>query len=295
MAGAARAGRYLRALRAFSFPLSGVPVWIGAAAALPVSQWRWDVLVAATLAVLALHSAGNLLNDYFDFTSGADSIDEDDEGRPGRLLVRGEMSPRQVAGEAAVCLAVAAALVGYVAWRCDGGVLWFFGAALLALYAYTGPPFRLKGRALGEPLILAVFGPLIVGGAAYAQAGRVGAEAWLLSVPIGMATASVLAGNNLRDYAEDRAGGLTTLAQLIGPQGQIGVYVALLLGQTFVLAAFGALTGRPALAAAPLSLLLLVGVLRRALRGERIPDIDARTARYAAALMGFTLIVLVLS
>ena len=57
-------GRWLRALRAFSFPLSVLPVWIATAAAAPLSAWEWDVVVACTLVALTLHSAGNLLNDY---------------------------------------------------------------------------------------------------------------------------------------------------------------------------------------------------------------------------------------
>ncbi len=277
--------RWLRALRAFSFPLSILPVGVAAAAVAPWTEWRWAVLLACTAAVLALHSAGNLFNDYFDYVSGADSRGEDDEGRPGRLLVTGELTPRQVMAAALVCLALAAVPAAWLVWRCGANLLWFLVPGALALYAYTGPPFQLKSRALGEVVILVVFGPLIMAGVAYAQAGRVTADVLFLSVPIGMVTASVLAGNNLRDYEEDRAGGVATLAQRLGPRGQRIVYAAMLAGQTLGICAYGAFRGLYMLLAAPLLLAMLLPTLRRVRQGERVPDIDVRTARFGAALM----------
>ncbi len=286
--------RWVRALRAFAFPLSILPVWVGTAAVLPPSEWHWGLLLAANLAVLLLHSAGNLLNDYFDYLSGTDSRAEEDEGRPGRLLVHGAVSPRGILNAALVCLGLAACAAAYLVWRRGPVLLWFIGPAVFALYAYTGPPFRLKARALGEVVMVVVFGPLIVGGAAYAQTGSLPRLAvWLLSVPVGMVTASVLAGNNLRDYAEDRAAEVATLAQSLGKRGQRVLYLSLVLGQTAGITAFGLWDmSYPLLALSPVFLLLLTGTLRQVFRGRRVPDIDVRTTRFATALMAFLFFVL---
>ena len=293
--GAARAPwRWVRALRAFSFPLSVLPVWVAAAAVAGWEQWRWSVLLVCTATVLALHSAANLFNDYFDYVSGADSREEDDEGRPGRLLVAGQLKPRQVMAEALVCLALAAVPAGWLVWRCGAKLLWFLVPGALALYAYTGPPFKLKSRALGEAVMIVVFGPLIMGAVAYAQAGRLPTHLLLLSIPVGMVTASVLAGNNLRDYEEDRAGGVATLAQHIGPRGQRILYTALLTGQTLGICAYGAFRGLYLLLAAPLLLVMLVPTLRRVWRRERVPDIDVRTTQFGSALTLLTFLALVL-
>ncbi len=183
---------WLRAVRAFSLPLSILPVFVATAAVQPFSQWHWDILLTSILAVIFLHMAGNLLNNYFDFRSGVDRKVDGDEGRPGRLLVRGDLKPGDVLTEAIVCLVLAVPSVAYLTAKCGPAVLWFVGAALLALYAYTGPPFRIKYRALGEPLIFLVLGPLLVTGAAYAQAGRLDWAVLALSVPIGMVTTAVL-------------------------------------------------------------------------------------------------------
>ncbi|MFO8007265.1 MAG: prenyltransferase [Candidatus Brocadiia bacterium] len=288
--------KWMRALRAFAFPLSALPVWVGTAAVLPPARWRWDVLLIGTLGVLLFHSAGNLLNDYFDYTSGADHMDEGDDGRPGRLLVRGGMTPAQVLGEALACLALSVPVWAYIVWRSHPEVLLFIAPAGLALYAYTGPPFRLKARALGEPLMVAVFGPLIVGGAAYAQTGRLPTHVVLLSVPVGMATACVLAANNLRDYDEDGAAGVQTLAQVIGRRWQRVVYLALSAGLSVGVALYGILgPASPVLAVAPALLLMLAGTFRRVWRGGRIPDVDVRTTRYSTAVMVFLLAVLMLT
>ena len=283
----------VRALRAFSFPLSVLPVVAATAAARPVGQWRWDVLIASTVGVMLLHTAGNLLNDYFDFRSGVDRRVEDDQGRPGRLLVKGELSPLDVLLEAGACLVVVAGLGGYLLWQCGPGLLGFAAVALVAVYAYTGPPLKLKYRAMGEPLIFVVFGPALMLGAAYAQTGRLEWTVGLLSVPIGLATTAVLVGNNVRDEAEDGDAGVATLVHVVGHRGARVTYVLLVVGAVLGLAVIGVAGWGPlALAVAPLLLVLLWHPLRAVVGHQRLPDIDARTAAFAAALMLFVIVVL---
>ncbi len=294
-AATASALRYVRALRAFSFPLSVLPVLVGTAGVLPPAQWRWGVLAAAMLLVLALHSAGNLLNDYFDYLSGVDSREQDDEGRPGRVLVRGDMSPGQVLAEALVCLGIGAAAAAFLVWRSGPGLLGFILPGAAALYAHTGPPLKFKSRGLGELLMLVVFGPLLVGGGAWAQVGAFPLRLILLSIPVGMVTTSVLAGNNLRDYEEDGAAGVRTLARIIGRRCYRWLYLALVVGQSMGVALYGlAGPASPVLAAAPALMLLVLPTLRRVWRGERLPDVDVRTTQYGTALMVFLFVVLLL-
>ena len=50
-------------------------------------------------------------------------------------------------------------------------VAFALGGFLLSV-AYTAPPLRLKKHGLGEPTVLVVWGPLMVGGAYYAAAGH---------------------------------------------------------------------------------------------------------------------------
>lgn len=278
-------GLRLRALRAFSFPLSVLPVFVAVAAVAGASQWRLDILAGSALGVLLLHAAGNLLNDYYDFHSGVDRKIEGDEGRPGRLLVRGELAPGDVLIEAMACLVLAVPVVLYLLIKCGPGLLWFGGAAIFSIYAYTGPPFEFKYRSAGELLIFFVFGPALVTGAAYAQTGSWAWSAAFLSVPVGLATTSVLLGNNIRDIEEDKHAKVKTLAHRMGTKTARYVYI---LGVVFPPLIIGGLAGFGVLSVGALvSLIALVPayfLARTVWAGKRVPDIDARTARYATVL-----------
>jgi 1,4-dihydroxy-2-naphthoate octaprenyltransferase len=281
-----RLGTHLRSLRLFSLPVSVLPVLVATAAVLPIRDWRWDVLAACVIGAGCLHLVGNLLNDYFDFRSGVDRRVTDDEGRPGRLLVRGELLPGDVLKEAAVCLAPALAATAYLVWRCGGAILCFGAAAGLALYAYTGPPLQLKYRGMGEPLIFLTFGPALMVGAAFAQTGRLEWVVLLLSVMVGLATTAIVVGNSVRDLEEDRQARIVTIGRFAGGRVARALYVILVSACVLGLAgmaAAGAVNWELSLAP------LLLGMLHKPIacvwRGRRLPDIDARTAGFETVLL----------
>lgn len=281
----------LRALRAFSLPVSLLPVVLATAAVLPVERWRWDVLIVSVAGVALFHCAGNLLNDYFDFRSGVDRLTDDDPSHPGRLLVQGRLLPQDVLLEAGACFLLASVAAAYVLGRCGAVPGWFALAAAIGLYAYTGPPFRLKYRALGELTILVVFGPLLMTGAAWVQTGHFEPRALLLSLPVGLLTTSILAGNSFRDRQEDSDAGITTIGSFA--QGRVArvVYLALVLAGVGGLAGIAAAgIGPKALWAAPLTLGLLPKPLTATWHGERLADIDARTARFETVLLLLVLV-----
>lgn len=280
----------LKATRAFSLPASVMPVVLTAAVVLPWQRWRWGVLAASAAGAGLLHIAGNLLNDYFDFRSGVDRKVEGDEGRPGRMLVRGQLRPRDELTLALACLATAAPLTLYVLWQSGPELLCFAGAAVLAIYIYTGPPLRLKYHALGEVLIFIVFGPLLMLGAAFAQTGQFEWRALLLSVPVGLATTAILTSNNVRDHEEDRSAGIRTIAHVFGPRGAAAVYLFLVFSAVLILAGLAALGLAPMpLLASPLLLAFLAKPLRAIWTGQRLPDIDARTAQFETVLLGLSI------
>ena len=288
-------GQRLSALRAFSLPVSVLPVLVATAAVCPLGQWDWPILIASMLAVALLHCAGNLLNDYFDFLSGVDRKVEGDEGRPGRLLVRGELRGKDVLAEAMVCLMAVLPVGFYLLWRCGPGLLWFAAGAFVGLYCYTGPPLKLKYRALGEPLIFLVFGPLLMLGAGYAQTSKLEWMALLLSIPVGLATTAILAANNIRDQKEDHVAGIRTLAQVVGIRALRWFYILLVVGCVFSLAGLGIVKVAPGLLVfAPVLLILLAKPLACVWHKQRLADIDARTAQFESVLLVFLVIALLL-
>jgi len=278
--------KLLRAMRLFSLPASVLPVFVATAAVVAPAEWRWDVLAASVAGVALLHLAGNLFNDYFDFASGVDRRTEDDEFRPGRLLVLRELLPRDVLIEALVCLLLGGAAAGYLVWRCGPAILGFAAAAGFGLYAYTGPPFNLKYRALGEVVIFLVFGPLLLVGAAWAQTGGFQMAALVLSVPVGLATTAILLGGNFRDLEEDGQAGIRTIGRLAGGRAVRVAYFVAVLGSVLGLAGVAAAGLGPwTLAFAPLTLVLLAKPLACVWRNRRLADLDAQTARWEAVML----------
>ena len=276
----------LRALRAFSLPVSVLPVLVATAAVRPIRQWDWPVLTASAIGVALLHAAGNLLNDYFDFRHGVDRAVAGDDRRPGRLLVRGDLRPRDVLAEALACLLLAAAVTAYLLWRRGAAIGYLALATVAGLYSYTGPPLRLKYRAMGEVLIFLLFGPGLMLGAAFAQTGKAEWALLPLSSAVGCATTGILVGNNIRDHKEEAAAGVRTLAHLAGAGPARVLYVLLEAGAVVALAVLASAGLAPrVLVLAPLALLLLIGPLRAVWRGQRLADIDAQTARFQTVLL----------
>ncbi len=288
--------RRIRAVRAFSFPVSVLPVLVAVAVVRPLSQWDWAIVTASILGVVLLHAAGNLVNDYFDCRSGVDQKVEGDERRPGRVLVRGQLAPRDVLLESIASLVLVLPVAAYLLWQCGPGLLWFGATAILALYAYTGPPFQLKYRALGEPLIFVVFGPLLMVGAAYAQTRTWHWPVLLLSIPVGIMTTAILVGNNLRDYHEDRAAGIVTVAQVMGERACRLLYTLCVLVPVLGVALLGVvLFGVRLLIAAPALLVLLWRPLTDVWQGKRVTNIDVKTAQFESALLLLLLTAFVLN
>jgi 1,4-dihydroxy-2-naphthoate octaprenyltransferase len=278
---------YLKALRAFSLPISVLPVFLAVAVALPADDWDLPLLLASALGAGLLHLAGNLLNDYFDYRKGVDRLEEDPD-RPGRQLVHRQLTAGQVLGEAGLCLLLASIPVAYVLHQSGWGILWYAVAALAGAYAYTGPPFQLKYHAMGEVLVFLTFGPLLMLGAAQVQTGRLEWQVLLISIPVGMVTCAVLAGNNYRDRSEDAQAGIRTLAHVLGPRGIRWMYAGLTCSALAMLAILALAGVAPwPLALSPALLILLARPLRAMAAGRRLSDIDVRTARFETVLLGF--------
>jgi 1,4-dihydroxy-2-naphthoate polyprenyltransferase len=95
-------------------------------------------------------------------------------------------------------------------------VVAFALAGFVLSVAYTAPPLRLKKRGLGEPDVLVVWGPLMVGGTYYAATGTVTWAVLLASLPYGLLCTSVLMGKHIDKIAYDAPLGIRTLPVILG-------------------------------------------------------------------------------
>ena len=89
-------------------------------------------------------------------------------------------------------------------------VAFALGGFLLSA-AYTAPPLRLKKHGLGEPTVLVVWGPLMVGGTYYAATGTIPGAVILASLPYALLCTTVLMGKHIDKIPWDEPDGTHTL------------------------------------------------------------------------------------
>lgn len=102
----------------------------------------------------------------------------------------------------------------------------YFGG-LSSSFLYTGG-IGLKYIALGDVIILIIFGPISVLFAYMAQTGRLEWMTIYYAIPLALNTEAILHSNNTRDAENDKRAGIVTLAILIGRTASHILYALLL-------------------------------------------------------------------
>ena len=250
----------LLAARPKTLPAAIVPVWVAC-----VLAWKLTGAIDLRLALctaggaLAIQIATNFFNDAIDSHKGADTALR---LGPRRVTATGLMSPRAVLGWALgfLCLAV---MFGSVLYQARGWPILAIGVPSLFLaYGYTGGPFPLAYRGLGEVFVILFFGFIAVAGSVFIQTGTWPPAAFLLGLQVGLLSAVLISINNLRDRAEDATTGKRTLAVRYGHAAGVRVIAAELL----LAAAAGTgwiVLGQPALALTGLPVVWLGGRIHR--------------------------------
>ena len=162
---------------------------------------------------MALQIATNWFNDALDFRQGKDTAAR---VGPRRITAAGLVSPESVMLAGYLMLGLATALsVPLIAAR--GLPIVIIGIpSLYFCYGYTGGPFPLAYRGLGELFVILFFGFVAVMGSAFVQCGEWLVGAVVAGLQIGCLSTILIAVNNLRDLEEDRSTGKRTLAARFG-------------------------------------------------------------------------------
>lgn len=208
---------WVKALRLFSLPASVMPVLLASAYVfslqqqngLGADQVRWWLLPLILLAGVSYHLGANLISDFHDWKNGVDQVDTYGSSR---VLVEGELPPYSFlyAGYALVGLGT---VIGFVMIYFTGWALFWFGlAGCLGGIFYT----QIKYIALGELLIFALFGLLMVAGTVLVLTGALPHEVWLLALPLACLTTGILLANNIRDILHDRRVPIKTMPIILG-------------------------------------------------------------------------------
>jgi 1,4-dihydroxy-2-naphthoate octaprenyltransferase len=252
-----------------------VPILAGAAwvfARGMASPFPWTLFGLALLGGIAIHISANTFNDYFDWTSGTDKVNNDyflPYSGGSRSIELGLISERGLLWLACFFLLVAAlAGLPFLFWR--GPLLLAFAAAgAFSAYFYTAPPLRLAARrGLGELLVGVNFGPLMTAGTVFALTGQLSWLDFFIGLPIGLLTTAILWINQFPDVDADARTGKINLVVVLGKRRARWGYL-LLVSAAFlstlvgVLAGILPLTALLVLAAIPLAVYAGVILFRR--------------------------------
>lgn len=204
------------AARPKTLPAAVVPVWAGCVLAWKLSGNfdRWLAL-STLLGAVAIQLATNFFNDAIDARKGADTARR---VGPRRVTASGMLSAPTVMAMGFICLVLALGC-GVALFQARGWPIVFIGIPSMFLaYGYTGGPFPLAYRGMGELFVILFFGLVAVTGTVFVQSGEWPVEAFLLGLQVGLLSAVLISINNFRDREEDATTGKRTLAVRLGPK-----------------------------------------------------------------------------
>jgi 1,4-dihydroxy-2-naphthoate octaprenyltransferase len=206
----------LVAARVKTLPAAVVPVWVGC-----VLAWRLEGALNVWLAIhtllgaVAIQVATNYFNDAIDAQKGSDTTSR---LGPQRVTSSGLLSACAVMSMGATFL-VLAMVSGWVLFQARGWpIIWIGIPSMFLAYGYTGGPFPLAYRGLGELFVILFFGLVAVCGTVFVQTGFLPPSAILLGLQVGLLSAVLISINNYRDREEDATTGKRTLAVRLGPK-----------------------------------------------------------------------------
>jgi 1,4-dihydroxy-2-naphthoate polyprenyltransferase len=209
--------KWLWLTRAGVLPMTLVAAGLGGLLAIyRDASVNWLYFTLAAIGLVLSHMANNIMNDLFDLEVGTDTADYPRNLYSPHPVISGAVTRKRLAVYALVvnlmCLAIMIFLTVERGWPI---VAFALGGFFLSA-AYTAPPLRLKKHGLGEPTVIVVWGPLMVGGVYYAATGSIPAAVLLASLPYAVLCTTVLMGKHIDKAPWDGPAGTHTLPVILG-------------------------------------------------------------------------------
>ncbi|MCB1847216.1 MAG: prenyltransferase [Halieaceae bacterium] len=205
--------KWLIACRASVLFMTFTAAALGGLMAWRAGVFEWNLWLATVLGLMFAHATNNLLNDYTDSRRGIDKENYYRNQYGVHVLEDGLMSERQFWRYLGVTAAVALLLGAWLVSQRSGLTIDLMLAGAFFVLFYTWP---LKYYGLGEPAVLLVWGPLMVGGSYYVLAGSWSWDVTWLSLVFALGPTTVLFGKHTDKLEADRARGVNTLPVILG-------------------------------------------------------------------------------
>jgi len=181
--------------------------------AVKAGAFDWTLWLLVTAGLCLAHATNNLINDLTDFWKGVDKDNYFRTQYGPQTVEAGFLSVRQLMAYIAVTGAVALAAGLYLVAVRGEIALMLLGAGAFFVLFYT---FPLKYIGMGEPAVLAVWGPLMVGGGYFVITGEWSNNVAIASVAYALAPTAVLFGKHIDKADADLAKGIRTAPVLLG-------------------------------------------------------------------------------
>ena len=224
--------RWLIATRAAVLIMTFTSAAVAGLLAVKAGQFDLGRWLLVTLGLLLAHATNNLINDLTDHWKGVDKDNYFRTQYGPQPVESGLLSVRQLMGYIAATGLAALAIGAWLVAATGAGTLWLLGAGALFVLFYT---FPLKYIGLGEPAVLVVWGPLMVGGGYYVITGHWSHEVALASVAYALGPTAVLFGKHIDKLREDEVKGIRTLPVILGEKASRYTVMGMLLAQAALL------------------------------------------------------------
>ncbi len=193
---------------------------IAVSAGLALSWWHgvqidiWYAIMTLG-GVIALHASVDLLNDYWDYKRGIDTLTQRTKMSGGTgVLPEGLLEPTQVY-RAGIIFLIIGGLIGSYFVVIDGIIIGLILAfAVLSIYFYST---KIVDSGLAE-LFVTVKGTMIVLGTYFIQSSEINISSIMAGIFVGVLSSLVLFITSFPDYEADKAKGRKTLVIFLGKQ-----------------------------------------------------------------------------
>lgn len=218
---------WMQATRPATLSVSSIAVLVGSTAAIWDGYFSFDRFILALVGAVAIQAGTNIINDYYDYQSGADPADlAPHVFGPSLVIQRGLLTADQAWLGGIAAFAIGSAIGLWLTYECGWPVLLIGVLGVACGYFYTAQPVALAYRGLGDIASFLFLGPAIVLGAYYVMALRFAWGAVAVSVAMGCLGSAILQANNLRDIETDLQHGKRTMATIFGRRGAIRQLIA---------------------------------------------------------------------
>ena len=210
--------KWLIITRAAVFSMTATSGLIGGLLAAAIaSSPNWFHFLLAVFGLVLAHASNNMINDYFDLEGGVDTDEYARALYAPHPVLSGLVSKRQLLLAILVVNLLDATILTYFVIQVGMPALYFALAGLFISVFYVAPPLKLKHHGLGEPGVLVVWGPLMIGGTYYVTAAELPPlGVWLACVPYALVVTTVLIGKHIDKRELDAVKGIHTLPVIIG-------------------------------------------------------------------------------